>query len=85
MVNRDHLDSLAAAAQTAVTTDRLVDITNISVDSLQPPHARIEHFISESENPYMFKVNGTTVRIAFANDGPPLSQLLEEVARMKHC
>ena len=85
MVNRNHLDSLAAAAQTAVTTNRLVDITNISVDSLQPPHARIDHFINETENPYMFKVKGTTVRVSFANDGPPLSQLLEEVARIKHC
>lgn len=85
MVNRDQLDSLAAAAQTAVTTDRLVDITNISVDSLQPPHARIDRFINETENPYMFKVNGTTVRVSFVNDGPPLSQLLEEVARIKHC
>lgn len=85
MVNRDHLDSLAAAAQTAVTTDRLVDITNISVDSLQPPHARIEHFVNETENPYRFRVKDTTVRVSFASDGPPLSQLLEEVARIKHC
>lgn len=84
MVNRDHLDSLAAAAQAAVATNRLVDITNFSVDSMQPPHARIDRFISETENPYMFKVNGTTVRVSFTNDGPPLSQLLEAVARIKH-
>ena len=84
MATRDNLDSLAAAAQTAVATNRLVDITNISVDSLQPPHMRIERFVNETENPYMFKVNGTTVRVSFTNDGPPLSQLLEEVARIKH-
>ena len=85
MVARDSLDSLAAAAHTAVSANRLVDIANISVDLLQPPHARIEHFVNEIENPYMFKVNGTTVRVSFATDGPPLSQLLKEVARIKHC
>ena len=85
MVTRDNLDSLAAAAQTAVATNRLVDITNISVDSMQPPHARIDRFISETENPYMFRVKETTVRISFTTDGPPLSQLLEDVARIKHC
>lgn len=85
MVNLDHLDSLAAAAQTAVATNRLVDITNLSVDGLQPPRERIERFIFESENPYMFRIKDTTVRVSFANDGPPLSQLLEDVARIKHC
>lgn len=83
MVNLDHLDSLAAAAQSAAATNRLVDITNLSVDALQPPHARIDRFISETENPYMFRIKDTTVRVSFANDGPPLSKLLEEIARME--
>lgn len=85
MLTPEQLGSLAAAAHTTAAADQLVDITDISIDPMQPPHARIARFVRDIENPYMLRVKNTTVRISFANNGPPLSQLLEDVARIKHC
>ena len=85
MVTRDELNSLSVAAHTAVSADCIADISNISIDPQQPPHTRIDHFIFEVENPYLFRVRNTVVHLSFTDNGPPLTQLLEEVARITNC
>lgn len=83
MVTQDNLNSLAAAAQAAVTPARLADINTILIDSTQPPHARIARFVRDIGNPYIFSTKGTVVRVSYTDGGPPLARLLEKVARIE--
>ena len=43
--------------------DNLVDIRNIAVDQSLPLDARIERFVTQVGNPYLFKVGDVAVKV----------------------
>jgi hypothetical protein len=43
-----------------------VDITTVKIDPALDKEERIEDFIQQINNPYVFKVNGMTVKISFS-------------------
>jgi hypothetical protein len=43
-----------------------VDITTVKIDPSLDKEERIEDYIQQIKNPYIFKVNGMTVKISFS-------------------
>ena len=43
--------------------ENIVDLSNIKIDTELKPAERIKAFVSEVENPYLFKINDFVVKI----------------------
>jgi hypothetical protein len=55
--NQDRADLLAS----------LVDIRDVKIDCAQPVEDRIQSYVEQIKNPYLFKVGRTVVRVSYAN------------------
>lgn len=68
--------------QTKVLNDvsivELVDIDTISVDKSKPKTERTRDFISQIDNPYLFRVRNIGVKVSFKSTGPTLQEKLED-------
>lgn len=51
-----------------IDPDRLTDINSIDVIGDLPISDRIRNFVMQMKSPYMFRVNGKTVKIVFDNN-----------------
>lgn len=54
----------------------LQELTDIKIDANMPIAERMEFFLSDIKNPYCFKVNGTPVKISFANHNKTINDCL---------
>lgn len=65
--------------------EQLVDLSTVSIDKTLPVPERMRSFVSQIKNPYLFKVDDITVRVAFSSgksfEDALLSFLLEEKNR----
>ena len=60
-----------------VKIEDLKDIRDIQVDTSRPVVERILSFMVQIGNPYLFKVEGISVKVSFKDDGPTLQECLE--------
>ena len=49
------------------SSDQLVDIRDVKIDSSLPTEERIKSFVEQIRDPYQFKIGSTVVHVAFAN------------------
>lgn len=47
--------------------DSLVDIRDVKIDRSMSVEDRMESYVEQIKNPYMFKVGNTVVRVSYAN------------------
>ena len=47
--------------------DSLVDIRDVKIDRSQPVEERMKSYVEQINNPYLFKVGNTVVRVSYAN------------------
>ena len=47
--------------------DSLVDIRDVKIDRSQPVEERMKSYVEQIQNPYLFKVGNTVVRVSYAN------------------
>lgn len=47
--------------------DSLVDIRDVKIDRSLPVEERMNSYVEQIKNPYMFKVGNTVVRVSYAN------------------
>lgn len=47
--------------------DSLVDIRDVKIDRSMSVEDRMKSYVEQIENPYMFKVGNTVVRVSYAN------------------
>jgi len=66
MVTVEELKKLSE--QSVNDNAELVDLKTVHVDTTLDKAARIEDYISQIGNPYLFKVNGMTVKISFSGN-----------------
>ena len=59
----------------------LNDINEIRIDRRKPKVERMLDFLSQVENPYVFKVNGHLVQIGFTNNGKTAEDCLTNVLK----
>lgn len=62
-----------------INPDDIPDIKSIKIDKRKPKEERILDFLSQVENPYVFKVNGHLVQIGFTNNGKTAEDCLTNV------
>lgn len=58
---------------------RLVDITAIQIDTDKPKARRMEEFVRQIKNPYLFKVGDVIVKVSFRKDGATLQKAFESL------
>ena len=61
--------------------DDIPDINEIKIDRRKPKEERILDFLSQVENPYVFKVNGRLVQIGFTDNGKTAEDCLTNVLK----
>ena len=57
----------------------LVDLRSVSVNEKAAPRERLQSFINQVKNPYLFKVGDISVAVSYAVDGKPLDSSLQSV------
>lgn len=82
MLEKDALYRMEQASHSSFTSAQLTDISQISVDVGQPVYRRIDRFVSQVGNPYVFRVGDALVRLTFDSDAPSLSTRIAEAARL---
>ena len=63
----------------ACDKSRLVDITTIQIDTDKPKARRMEEFVRQIKNPYLFKVGDVIVKVSFQKDGATLQKAFESL------
>lgn len=68
-----------------VNLDEVDEISSIKIDKRKSKNERILDFLIKVKNPYIFKVNGTLVKMTFSDNGLTaddcLTQCLENLYR----
>ena len=75
MLSRADLHQYRKTDLTGCNLSELVDLRTVSVDKGQTPDKRIESFVSQVHNPYLFRVNDVAIKVEFAGT-KPFSQVL---------
>ncbi len=57
------------------------EITDIKIDKRKSSNERILDFLNKTKNPYIFKVNGTLVRIGFSETSRTADDCLTSVLK----
>lgn len=57
------------------------EITDIKIDKRKSSNERILDFLNKTKNPYVFKVNGTLVRIGFSETSRTADDCLTSVLK----
>lgn len=58
---------------------KLVDISTVQIDQSKPKGVRIEEFLRQIKNPYLFKVGDVIVEVSFKKNGPTLQKAMESL------
>jgi hypothetical protein len=74
MITRKTLEKLKNAP---ADKSALVDIQSVKIDTAQPTAERLENYISQIHNPYVFKCGDTTIKFEYTNGGKTLEKALE--------
>lgn len=64
-----------------VNPDDIPDIKSIKIDKRKPKEERILDFLSQVENPYVFKINSRLVQIGFSENGKTAEDCLTNVLK----
>lgn len=64
-----------------VDKSTLVDLNDVYIDTTLPVKKRIQSFIEQVKNPYLFKVGDVAVKVVFQESGPTLQERLESLIK----
>lgn len=74
------LSELRNIASSQSAPEALPDISHISIDSSLPVAMRLERFVHDGGNPYLFRVNNTIVHVRYGNGRVTLQERLLRLA-----
>ena len=75
-VTAAQLDSMRRIDIAAVDKDTLVDVSGMTFDNTLPKEQRAANMLAIMKNPYCFRYGDMVIKLEFADDGPPLQELL---------
>lgn len=81
MISREKLADLRTISICDSAKSTLTDITGISVDPSLPVEQRLERFVQETGNPYLFRVGETVVKIQYGDSQISLQERLRRLAK----
>lgn len=62
-----------------VCRENLPDIRNVAVRKRNSAQDKIQDYLTETGNPYCFRVGDVVVKNTYAEDGPDLNDLLRQL------
>ncbi len=82
----DELHQLSKIEISQMDKAELIDIQTVRIDPLLTAVQRMESYIAQIKNPYLFSCNGSAVRVRFDPDGQDLMHRLKNhFASLKIC
>lgn len=75
--NTEQLDAMSRMSFSEVNRNELVDIASVHIDTSLPAVERMESYLQQVKNPYLFRSGDIAVRVCFSTDGAELSDLLK--------
>lgn len=79
MLSSQQLRCLYRKPYETASGQELPDISRISVDCTLPVRDRLEKFLNQVGNPYLYRVDHTTVQIQFLNTPKTLQEILPNI------
>lgn len=77
MLNTQQLDAMSRMSLSEVNRNTLVDIASVHIDTSLPAVERMESYLQQVKNPYLFRSGDIAVRVCFSADGAELGDLLK--------
>lgn len=62
-----------------VCREKLPDIRNVAVRKRNSAQDKVQNYLTETGNPYCFRVGDVVVKNTYAEDGPDLNDLLRQL------
>ena len=78
---KEKLDRCKKQKLEDINPDDVDEITDIKIDKRKSSNDRILDFLNTTKNPYIFKVNGTLVRIGFSETNKTADDCLTSVLK----
>lgn len=63
---------------TTVDKSKLTDMSRVKLDTSLPKEERLNRILRTAKNPYCFRYGDTAVKLEFADDGPPLQDVMAD-------
>jgi len=79
MITKMSLEQCRSLKINDVGIEDLQDIRNVQINPNKPVMERLMSFMLQIKNPYLFKVDGTPVKVEFTSNGPTLQKSLESI------
>ena len=76
MLTQQSIDKLQSADIRALDKNELADMSRITLDNSLSKEARMNRILAMTKNPYCFRYGNTAVKLEFADDGPPLQDVM---------
>ena len=76
MYTAEQLEQMRNVDITAVDRMSLTNLETIRVDDAKPYGDKVVLFLEKVRNPYAFRVGNIPVKLAFASNAPPLTEML---------
>lgn len=75
--NTEQLDAMSRISLSEVNRNELVDIASVHIDTTLPAAERMENYLQQVKNPYLFRSGNIAVRVRFSPGGAELGDLLK--------
>ena len=80
-MDKNELQSCARAGIDNCPADSLVDLKDVTIDMRRPLHNRMEQYLEQVHNPYLFRVDKLIVKATFSGKQDLSSVLADLMAR----
>ena len=75
-ITADQINEMRSVDIGAVDKTTLADVSGVSFDTSLPQAERMAQILEQVKNPYCFRHGDTAVKIEFADDAPPLQEVI---------
>ena len=72
MVDKKILENLSKESVAEIGSDTLADLLDVTIEG-ETPAQRLESYLAQVGDPYLFRVGNTPVRLLFHDEEKPLS------------
>ena len=72
------LDNMQSEDIRSIDPESVCEISDIKIDRNLPVKERVKTLLMQTENPYVYKVNGMVVKVSFSESGKTLQSCMEE-------
>ena len=76
MIDKRKLQQMRNVNITQTDPGTLTDISDIHIDSSLSRADKMENYFEQTVNPYCFRCGDTAVKLEFADNGPPLQDIM---------